>query len=224
MSENDEVNLKQQRLDAAVSNRLSRLASMPVEMASLEAAMQREIGGAAGRRRIPWLRPVQALAASLLAVGLLVAALVMSGGPAQASSSDLARVHQDMVSGGGHVVPVSSMDAANRAVAEHWPDAPQLPGVQGQHVMACCVHQVGREQVACAALKVDGVAVSMAVADSKDLRMPPGETVRRGGKVYRVQSSGTLHMAMHERDGRWACLMGEAPVERLVDLLETLTW
>ena len=220
----DENNPKQQRLDDAVSKRLSRLASMPVEMAALDAAVRREVGGGAARPRVLWLRPLQAIAASLLVIGLSVAALVMSGGPAQASSTDLARVHQTMLSGGGHVMPVSSVEAANLALSEHWPDAPELPGVHGQHVMACCVHQVGKEQVACAALNLDGVPVSMAVADSKDLRMPPGETVRRGEKVYRVQSSGTLNMAMHERDGRWACLMGEAPTDRLVDMLETLTW
>jgi hypothetical protein len=220
----DEINPKQQRLDEAVSKRLSRLASMPVEMAALDAAVRREVGGQVARPRVLWLRPLQAIAASLLVVGLSVAALVMSGGPVQASSTDLARVHQTMLSGGAHVMPVSSMEAANRALSEHWPDAPVLPGVRGQHVTACCVHQVGKEQVACAALNVDGLAVSMAVADSKDLRMPPGETIKRGETVYRVQSSGKLNMAMHERNGRWACLMSEASTDRLVDMLETLTW
>jgi hypothetical protein len=221
MSENDKVNPMRERLDAAVSKRLSRLETMPIETGSLEAAMRREIGGRSPSRRSLWLHSLRAVAASLLVVGLLVAALVMSSRPAEASATELARVHQAMLTGDGHTVRV---DAANRAVSEHWPEAPQLPEVQGHKVMACCVHRVGNEQVACAALTLDGVPVSMAVADAKDLRMPPGETVRRGEKVYRVQSSGTLNMAMHERDGRWACLMGEAPVERLVDLLETLTW
>jgi hypothetical protein len=44
----------------------------------------------------------------------------------------------------------------------------------------------------------------------------------RAGVTYHVQSSGRVNMVMTERQGRWVCLMGEAPIERLMDFAERL--
>ena len=157
----------------------------------------------------------------------LIAALIVasSSGPALASTERLLQVHQSVTSGQSHdAVPVQSIEAANSELASKWPNGPHLPRVEHDQVMSCCVHRVGRQKVACAAIKVDGVAVSMAVANAADIKMPEGEKIQRGGVRYHVQSAGGVNMAMTERHGRWACLMGELPVERLVEVLARLQW
>jgi hypothetical protein len=86
------------------------------------------------------------------------------------------------------------------------------------HVMACCIKSVQNKRVACVLLKSDGVPVTMAVADAKDVRSPKSLVVVHSGTRYHVQSSGSLNMVMSEREGRWVCLIAELPAERLMGL------
>jgi hypothetical protein len=71
------------------------------------------------------------------------------------------------------------------------------------HVMACCIKSVQNKRVACVLLKSEGVPVTMAVADAKDVRSPKSPVVVHSGTRYHVQSSGSLNMVMTEREGRW---------------------
>ena len=223
----------QPRIDAATARRLSALRTVPVDMSRLTRAIESEVPKpttasmrhASPARRPIWLSPLRAAAASLLVFGAIAALIIASSsGPALASTDRLLAVHEAVLSGKDHAVPVRSIEGANDALSRHWPDAPALPSVRHDEVMSCCVHRVGRQKVACAAMKIDGVAVSMAVADASDIKMPEGEKIQRDGATYHVQSTKGVNMAMTERNGRWACLMGSLPVERLVEVLETLRW
>lgn len=227
-------NSLQERIDAATARRLRSLRTTPVDLSRLARTVQSEIPrpvpAAPARhpaaRRPLWLSPLRAVAASLLVLGALAALIIASSsGPALASTDRLLAVHQAVVSGQDHAVPVQSIEGANDALSRHWPDAPALPSVKHDEVMSCCVHRVGRQKVACAAMKIDGVAVSMAVADASDITMPEGhQKIERDGATYHVQSAEGINMAMTERNGRWACLMGPLPVERLVESLDALRW
>jgi hypothetical protein len=89
-------------------------------------------------------------------------------------------------------------------------------------VMACCVHEVGHKKMACIGLMVNDIPVTLAVAESGDIKSPGGTTLVRDGVTYRVQTSGGVNMAMTERGGRWICLMGRLSVDQLVELASKL--
>jgi hypothetical protein len=127
-----------------------------------------------------------------------------------------------MTSGRSHTMKVSSIEAAGAALSRQWPKAPNLPDMPDDHVMACCVHEVGRKKMACVSLLVDNVQITMAVADSADVKVPRGTTMVRDGVTYHIESAKGVNMAMTERGGRWVCLMGRLPVDRLVELASKL--
>jgi hypothetical protein len=222
------------RLDLAVERRLGRLRTMPVDTSRLEKAIlaqipRPQVEGQRERQRmrIGWLaalRPLRAIAASFLLLSAVVAAVLLfsSGGPALASASQMARMHEDLVSGRTPVMQVSSIEEANKAMSGAWPGGPSLPEAPQSHVMSCCMKSVKDKKVACVLLKHDGAPVTMTVANGADMRLPDSPTVSRNGVSYHVQSFGKLNMVMTERHGRWVCLIGEAASDRLMDLADQL--
>lgn len=223
-----------ERLDRATAGRLAKLRGVPVDLSRLRAAVEAEVPrpGVARARpaRAPlaelrWLTPLRAAAAGLLLAGIVAAIVIgSSAGPALASPQRLAEIHEQVVSGKDHVTRVESFEAAQSALAAQWPRGPGVPepGAAGHEVMACCVHAIGSKKMACVAFKADGVPVTMAVADAADVEIPPMETRAVGGVTYHVQSSSGVNMAMARRGGRWVCLMGKLPPERLIDLAGSL--
>lgn len=228
--EPDRPDPKAERLDVAVAGRLARLRTMPVDVSSLRRAVDARLGvparaPRAGAMRLRWLSPFRAAAASLVVVGLIVAAVIAtSGGPVLASPDRLAQLHQDLVSGDRHDMRrVASIEEARAALAAERAGAPAVPGVGDDRAMACCVHTVGRKAMSCVSMTADGVAVSMAVAEAADVKTPAAsETVTVDGTTYQVESSGGVNMVMTRRGGRWVCLMGKLPTQRLIELAKTL--
>ena len=140
-----------------------------------------------------------------------------------ASADRLARIHDEVLHrAGSHVTIVDSVRAANAALGHKCPGLPAVPELPKDHVMSCCVHDLGHKKLACVAIDVDGVPVSLAVADAADVKMPPCEALMIGGVAYHVQSQDGINMVMTERSGRWVCLMGKVPVNRLAELAKSL--
>src|SRR4051794_10144065 len=183
----DSTNLLHDRVDQAISHRLSRLSATPVDTTRLARAIGRQIPRPTAR----WfhIKPLRAVAASLLILGTIAALVVLTtwSRPALASTQQLLEVHESVI---------CSMDAGN-----------QTPG--------CCLREVSHRPVACTAMTIDGAAVSLAVADATRLRMPQADTIERNGHVFRVHSAGVINMVMAQRNGRWACLTGPMPTDRL---------
>jgi len=221
-------------LDKAVSNRLAKLRTMPVDVSKLRRAVDARIGAptgnsssADGRRSLIFriMTPMRAMAASLIVGGLVIALVIASAsGPVLASPDRLAQIHTEMVSGdGGHGrQAVDSIAAAKAALASHDPSAPAIPNAEGKHVMACCVHMVGRKKMSCLMMEDNGVPISMAVADAADVKMPASETVIADGVTYHVQSAQGVNMVMWQMSGRWVCLMGKSPTGRLIEMAKGL--
>jgi hypothetical protein len=212
-------------LDAATSARLARLRAMPVETTCLERRLLAQIPRPAQEQklRIAWLRPLRALAASLLVGGLLAVLVIStSGGPALASPSQMAQLHYDLVSGKTPVMQVDSVDAANKMLAGQWSQSPQIPNVPAGHEMACCMKSIKDKKVACVLLRSQGMPVTLTVANAADMKLPTSPTANRNGVTYHVQSSGQLNMVMTERNGRWVCLIGQTSGEQLMDLADKL--
>jgi hypothetical protein len=111
---------------------------------------------------------------------------------------------------------VSSMEAANAALAGKWPGAPALPDMPDQEVMSCCVHHIGKAKAACVLLCIDGSPVTMAAADVSQVRMPSLREVIRNGTTFQVQTTPRVNMVMTQREGKWYCLMGKLDPDRLM--------
>jgi hypothetical protein len=218
--ENDE------QLQQAVSTRLAKLRSMPVDTTRLAKEVRAEVAPAAVRRVFLPHR-LRAVAASFLVIGAVVVGLLVtaSGRPVLASAGEMARLHEDLVSGKTPSVQVDSIDAANKVLSERWPRLPEVPEVSEmprEHVMACCMKSVENKKVACVLMKRDGVPVSLVVGHGKEVRAPDSPVTQRNGVDYHVQSSGKLNMIMTQRQGRWICLIGELGPDRLIDVAERL--
>lgn len=212
-------------LDQAVSRRLGRLRSLPVETARLDRLIQEQIPRPQGqdRQRGLWLRPLRAVAA-ILVFAVLLGALIWSssGGPAMASTAEMAQLHRDVVSGRVPVIQVDSIDQAGAALSGKWPEQPGLPEAPDSHVMACCMRSVKDRKVACVLFKNEGQPVTLSVAKASDLRSPQSPSLKRDGLQYHIESSDNLNMVSVQREGRWICLIGELPVDRLIDIAHGL--
>src|ERR1700722_2977130 len=99
----DESQSRQSPLDHATSARLKKLGAIPMDLSRLDAAILGKIPKSSSGNVIKvrgWLRPMRAAAAIIVitavAAGLL---MVASGGPVVALPSDMAKFHDDMVSG-----------------------------------------------------------------------------------------------------------------------------
>ncbi len=212
--------------DLAVVGRLSRLRTMPVDTKRLERLLEGKIPPAPGQNRpmrLRWLRPLRAIAASLLVMALIGALVwTTSGGPVMASAAEMARLHRDMVSGRVAVMKVDSIAQAGKLLSGKWPDQPGLPQAPDTHLMACCMQSVKDRKVACLLFNSDGQAVTVSVARSSELRLPQSPTMQRNGQAYHVEQSGELNMVSTQRDGRWICLIGELPVDQLIEIAHGL--
>jgi hypothetical protein len=210
-------------VDRAMSARLAKLRAKPVDLTHLEKAIKAQIPLPRNRNR-GWrmlaLRPLRAIAASVVLVSAIAAVILLSAssGPALAEAAQMAQVHQDIVSGKIPVMQVSSIDAANRMLNQESPGAPSLPQLPDSHVMACCMKSVHNKKMACVLLRDEGEPVTLAVASSADMKLPTAPVQTRGGVNYRVQHVGDLSMVMTERNGKWLCLIGQLPADRLMDM------
>jgi hypothetical protein len=208
-------------MDQAIARRLAKLRTMPVDTSRLDKMLAAQLPQPQPKVRASFwrLRPVRAVAASIAILAIIGAILVSSsGGPVLASPTQMAQVHEDMVSGRTPVMQVDSITEANKALASQWPQSPTVPGVPAEHVMACCMRSVKNKKVACVLLKSEGVPITMTVANASDMQMPTSQVVSHGGVDYHVQSIGKLNMVMTKRNSRWVCLIGERPAEHLMDL------
>jgi hypothetical protein len=213
--------LQNNPVDQAIAQRLRRLSTMPMDLSRLEASLRKERRSSAPPTlwaRI--LRPASAVAASFLVL-VLIAAIVLTGSSGPAMASQMAQVHRDMVSGRIQVTAVDSIDAASRVLAETNPAMPELPQAPEAHVMACCMRDVSDKKVAHVLLKSEGSPITMSVASATDFK-PMGKVVRHNGAGYHVVSHETLNMVSTERAGRWVCLIGELPTDRLIAVAEKL--
>lgn len=218
MSESQQHN--PEALDAAISQRLAKLRSRPVELGSLQKAIEREIPRQKNHSLLHLLaiRPLRAVAA-MLTVGVTIAAIVLAtaSSPAIASSQELLRLHESVISQVQQTPGDSSEEIARAAINGQWPaKAASGESCPRGAQMPCCVHRLGGSQATCVLLSIDGVPVTLAAADAVEVRMPAMEKVTQRGVTFHVQNARNINMVMTERGGKWYCLMGNLPTERLM--------
>jgi len=215
---------KPENLDPII-NRLERLRSRPIDLSSLQKRIEAEIPRP---HRITFLqvlamRSVRAVAAVLvLGVSILIITIASWSGPALASTDDLLQLHQNVVAQRMDMTNVTSMQAANAALAGKWPDAPMMPDMPEHKDMACCVHNIGKAKAACVLLAIDGIPVTLAAAESSEVRMPDTQILRQGNVTFHLSTVKDVSMVMTQRDGHWYCLMGQLPTTRLIEFWNAL--
>jgi hypothetical protein len=209
------------RLDDATAQRLRRLGSMPVDTSRLDKLIQAQIPRP--QKHSPFvfaLRPIRAIAASVLIlvmVGVIV--LSLSGGAVLASPDTMAQLHQDMISGKVAATQVDSIDQANKALEDQWHHSVQIPQIPADHAMKCCIREIDNKRVACVLLNAgSGKFVTMAVAPAKDMKCPDSESMVKDNIRYHIQKSGQLNMVMAERDGLWICLISDLDAPQLMSM------
>lgn len=208
------------RIDQPIADRLGKLRGMPLDSARFDAAIQRAIPKPRARRSM-LLWPVRAVAASvLLGTIAVIVFLAVTSRPVVASPERMAQIYQSTLAE-GHATSVTSIDEARAHLRQIAPKLPSVPESAEMPVMACCVHEVGRKEMACVVFSVDGVPVTVAVADAKDIRNPHGTEIQIGGRTYRSGSADGVNMLMSERDGVWTCVMSKLPPERLSQIVQT---
>ncbi|HVS72754.1 MAG TPA: hypothetical protein VHQ47_15975 [Phycisphaerae bacterium] len=203
-------------VDDLIAQRLSRLASRPVDTTRLDKKIRAGIPSADSRwRRVA--RPLTAVAAALIVL-IAASALLFSSRPALASAADMIQMHRDMVSGRIATMKVDSIGEANKAIAAMVGNFPQLSEPPETHTMACCMRNVGNKQVACVLLNDGATPVTMTVARTQDVRTPSTAPITHDGQLYYVQSFDNLNMVMFNRRQHWICLIGALSPEKLMDL------
>ncbi len=208
-----------------IASRLGRLRSRPIDLSGLQSAIEAQIPRPRHKTflQVMAMRSVRAVAAVLL-VGVTIAAIAIASwsGPVLASTDDLLNLHQSLLSQHVEMTNVTSMQAANAAVAGKWPDAPAMPDMPEHKDMACCVHTIARAKAACVVLAIDNTPVTMAAAETSDVRLPEMQKVQRNGVTFHVQTVKNVSMVMTQRNGHWYCLMGQLPTDRLMAFWDTL--
>jgi hypothetical protein len=211
MSLNDSI---QDPIEWAIIRRLARLATMPVNTARLEQAFLSTTARVHGWYW-RWFCSSTAIAAGVLVI-IAVGLALLPSRTAIASPSELTQIHRDIVAGKIPTVQVESIDEANKAIAAIAGEFPTLPTPPAGHKMACCIRSIGNKNVACVLLQNGGVPVTMAVADAAPVATSKSVIRERDGQRYHVQNVGELNMVVIERQGRWVCLIGEVPVDKLI--------
>lgn len=222
-----EQNHHQDNATQAVSRRLAKLRSRPVDLSAFDARLKASLPQLAGARSRFWIgsfvSPMRAVAAGLVIGALLTAIFMISrSSPALATPQEMAEIYNSAVDGRNHPTTVSSVNEARDALRKKWPNAPVVPEVDDLQLMHCCVHDIGRKQMACVTFLVEEQPVTLAFASARDVRSPHGQTKMIDGQTFVVGSADGVNMVMSERGGTWMCLMGKLSFERLADIARTI--
>jgi hypothetical protein len=145
-----------------------------------------------------------------------------SGRSVLASPELLAQFHEQLLGDNTNAVPVNSIDAANKALADVLHASMRIPQIPTIEVTKCDLQTIKDKPVACVLLQSGGVPVTMAVANAMDMRDPESERRIEKGTEYHITASGELNMVMTERHGRWICLISELPADGLVEIAKTI--
>ena len=216
---------RQERLDRATSQRLAKLSRRPVDLTRLEQRLRDSIKEYQDQQPehasvppIRWWRPIMAVAAMVLLV-VSISWVVFSAGAAatMASPAGLVKIHNEAA---GELTPhlkASSVDEANRLLAEqakHFHPLPNLPG----ELKYCCLHDHLGKILTCAIIDVNAQRLTVAVADSSQIKSPTGNSTTLGGKTYYLFTEGGIHLVMTSDASSWLCVMGEATTDQILQV------
>ena len=218
-------NHDQDRLDNATSARLARLAARPVDTTRLQRRLKQAMAEEADAPSPTlaavwqrWWRPVTSAAAMIL-IAASLGWFVLNGGttPAMAAPTTLAQIHYDVINGLAPHLKVSSVQDANKLLADQANGVIPIPKLPG-HMKSCCLHQVEGATLTCALIDRDGQLITVAIADGAKLHSPHGKIMTRSGRQFIAHTANGINMVMAHEGDRWLCVMGEVDFEQLADV------
>lgn len=223
-------NPNHERLDEATRRRLARLASKPVDTTRLEERLNKAIESQQPSNPLSrpaplgWWRPVSRIAAVVAVVGLVGLLLIpLLSTPAVASSTDLARLHREVMAGEPDLVPATNFAQATHNIQRLWARAPKLPEPTVGQITASCLHNVADRDVACLKLEFNGQPITMVVGHSREVVCSAEhQQITLDGRTYLVHDRDGVRMVMVSRQGRWVCLMGSLSIDELMEVADGL--
>lgn len=218
------------QLDHVTSRRLAQLANRPVDTARLESQLhtyltgqQAPAGNAASSRTLlfPWWASAALGAAAVIILVVTIGWIVFQNPStrAVAAPTDLAQIHFDITRGLAPHLTVSTVDEANRLLAEQSSGARLMPENLPGQIMSCCLHQYAGTMLSCVLIEQNGQLVTVALADGAKMHSPKdGDSTQHSGREFVVHHANGITMVMAHENGRWLCVMGEASREMLIEI------
>jgi|GEM_PF-4384846 hypothetical protein len=189
-------------IQRAISARVARLGTMPVDTSRLDQLLRDQIPMPHKERRFlifGWLAGAGAAACAALVIAV---ALLFTGTP-RLSAEELAGVYRNLAT---QSTLAMSGGTTNSAVQ-------MAPGMtcmlQSGETASCCRQRVGQYRLACVSLKSSSHArVVMVAGDVGTVKNPRGQAVSIAGNQYSLVVLGHINMLMRRVGNHWYCAMG----------------
>ena len=210
------------KFDQALSRRLSKLSTLPVDTSHLDRALRAQVGEPS--QPAQWRRKLQsfsAVAASLILIALVTLALFQNR-TAQASPEAMLQFHRDVVSGKVATMQVDSVEELNKAFDAFGTNGVRVSTLPEMKGMSCCVKDVADKRVTCILLKDNSGPVTLSIAESKAFKPLNTSPVMHNGEAFHVQTTSDLTMVTVDRGIHRVCLIGPQPAEKLMSLADGL--
>ncbi len=190
--------------DIAVSRRLGRLSTLPVDTHRLDNLLRARIP-----RNVPFIRPWRIAVSGLIAATAVSAVVLFSllvPHTTRASVSDLSQIYNQMLS-----VPSA------RGLADSQMNQLQLMcSASGGKMGGCCMQTLHHHKVACMLVKQGNQTVGVVVAPTGKLEFPDGRHIVFHGQSFIVRKAGKLNMVIESGRHHWICIMGTQSVRALL--------
>ncbi len=222
----DESNISKD--DQYLQDRLRKLGTREVDTSRLESRIEQAIR--AESKHSPTILRRKWGSTWLLAASLILTTLALFYflGPQSSLSridvNALAYEHTEFLHGvNDHLHQASSIAEANIILRGFWNDAPIIPSLNNVDVASCCIAHNRHTRVSCLHFKHRGFLLTLLVSTANTLTVPDGDpvdggvccTAKHGERVFETYSK-TLP------DGRFICLIGDAPRAQLLALADEI--
>ena len=203
-------------LQQAISTRVARLNTIPVDTTRLDQLLRDQIPMPRKHRPLPafgWLAGAGAAACAAL---IITVALLFTGTP-RLSAAELAGVYQNLATQPGVTLASGTATTA----------VPMAPGMvcmlKSGQMASCCRQTVGKYRLTCIAVKSPSNArVVMVAGSTGTVNCPQGQAVTIAGRSYSLVVSGHLNMLMRRVGKCWYCAMGSEKPGSLAQYLRQL--
>jgi hypothetical protein len=219
-------------LDMQTSQRLAKLRLVPIDTSEVwrrfrsQLPMSRNPAGRGIGTALGWLaakswnRRIMAAAAAVIFVALL-ASQYLSRRPINAQPAQFTAVFTDSEGSETRAVPVRLISEATTEIRRAWPASPELPQIMTP-LTSCCVHRLGKKNIACVSTSFDNEPMTFAIAKRSDVCVTGWTHLNRNGLAYFCGSANGVNVVVEERGKRLICAIGKQPVERLADAVAGL--
>lgn len=224
------MNERYNQLDQATSQRLGKLASMPVDVSRLERRMAEAMHPAesqqpqslplsARHRSTGWLRVAAAvLLFAGIGAGAYFAFFQVDPPTAFAQTMTVAELHQHLLDDPQAKYRAATVEQAQEIIDAQLSATLALPIVDGTRVESCCL--VDGQFPLRAALVVDhpGGLITIVVAQGKDFAHPMTPIDHPSGVPLQGHEHAGMPMVMRNSGDLWMCVMGDVEVQALADV------